>query len=96
MKKVIKIDETGLFIEDVLINENEEIPLDCIETPCPNGFYMPKWNGAKWVEGLTQEEIDELNNQPRELTEIEIQQQIINTLGQEIALLKLQFMMGGM
>src|SRR5690606_29706324 len=29
-------------------------------------------------------------------TEIEIQQEIINTLGQELALLKLQFMMGGM
>lgn len=22
-----------------------------IETPCPNGFYHPKWNGAAWVEG---------------------------------------------
>ena len=29
-------------------------------------------------------------------TEIEIQQDIINTLGQELAMLKLQFMIGGM
>jgi len=33
---------------------------------------------------------------PPKPTEIEIQQEIISTLGQELALLKLQFMMGGM
>ena len=33
---------------------------------------------------------------PPRPTETEIQQEIINTLGQELAQLKLQFMMGGM
>lgn len=75
MKKIIRIDETGLFIEDVLIKEDELIPTDCIEIYCPNGFYLPKWNGTEWVEGLTQDEIDALNNQPRELTEIELLQE---------------------
>jgi len=22
-----------------------------IETPCPDGFYLPKWDGKKWIEG---------------------------------------------
>lgn len=47
----------------------------------------------KWK---TKAEIEEENNKPKEPTESEKQQQIINTLGQELAQLKLQFMMGGM
>ena len=47
----------------------------------------------KWK---TKAEIEEENNKPKEPTELEVQKQIINTLGQELAELKLQFMMGGM
>jgi hypothetical protein len=64
MKKVLKIDNSGLFIEDVLIEDDEITPSDCIETECPNGFYKPKWNGAQWAEGLTQAEIDAIKNTP--------------------------------
>lgn len=54
-----KIDGTGLFAEDVIAND---IPLDAggnpdtahyIATPCPAGFYWPKWDGTQWVEGGT-------------------------------------------
>jgi hypothetical protein len=58
MKKVIKIDASGLFVEDVLIADDAETPSDCIDSVCPDGFYRPKWNGSQWVEGLTQAEID--------------------------------------
>lgn len=44
----------------------------------------------------TKQEIEEEKNRPKEPTELEIQQDIINALGQELAQLKLQFMMGGM
>lgn len=33
-----------------------------------NDFIKPKWNGVMWVENATQEEIDELNNQPQKPT----------------------------
>lgn len=60
MRKVIKIDSNGYFIEDVIL-ENEEItPEECIEIECPQGFYKPRWDGSRWIEGLTQEEIEEL------------------------------------
>lgn len=72
-----KIDETGLFLEDVIVeeipmitHEDEEGNLTLvpnplyIATPCEGGFYMPKWNGDIWVEGLTQQEIDDIKNQP--------------------------------
>lgn len=72
-----KVDENGLFIEDVILDEkpmieqNEESipsPYYIIET-VPNGFYHPKWNGLEWVEGATQEEIDKITKtQPQEPT----------------------------
>lgn len=51
-----------------------------ISTPIPNDLYFgedikPKWNfeEQKWVEGATQEEIDELTKpQPHEPTEIDL------------------------
>jgi len=65
MKKVTRIDNTGLFIEDIMIEIGEPIPKDCIETPCQDGFYRPRWNGNSWIEGLTPQEIEALiNGQP--------------------------------
>lgn len=96
---VARINENGYFIEDVILQKGEEIPSDCIKKrldTTERGYYRPKWTGTEWIEDMTQEEIDDLNNQPKEPTESEIQQQVINTLGQELAQLKLQFMMGGM
>lgn len=68
MKKVIKVDKNGLFVEDVIIKEDEKVPIDCIEYPCQNGFYTPKWTGTEWVEGLSQNEIDNINNRLKEPT----------------------------
>ena len=51
------IDEQGLFIEDAFVEDLTEFT---IETPCPSGFYRPRWNGTEWVEGLSEEEIAEL------------------------------------
>ena len=60
MQDKIRIDTiTGLFIEVVHPNIIGE---DIIETPCLIPFYLPKWNGTEWVEGMTQEEIDLLKN----------------------------------
>ena len=48
------IDSNGYFVEDAFVNE---LTAFTIETPCPDGFYLPKWDGAQWVEGKTAEEI---------------------------------------
>lgn len=54
-----KIDDTGLFVEDVI---TDVFPLDAngnpdtahyITTPAPEGFYWPKWDGLQWAEGGT-------------------------------------------
>jgi hypothetical protein len=42
------IDDDGYFIEDAFVDELTD---NTITTPCPEGFYLPRWNGTKWVEG---------------------------------------------
>jgi hypothetical protein len=63
--KLLKINtETGMFIEDVIlpsvptvtVNDPDGNPAQIpdpqyITTPCPAGFYWPRWDGEKWVEG---------------------------------------------
>lgn len=48
------IDSNSFFIEDAFVDELTEFT---IETPCPAGFYLPKWDGSKWIEGKTADEI---------------------------------------
>lgn len=50
MRKVIRIDEAGMYVEDVIIGEYEPVPEDYIETEVPQGFYHPRWDGEKWIE----------------------------------------------
>lgn len=59
------IDESGLFVEDAFV---EELTERTITTPCPDGFYWPRWDGEKWVEGgsppeLTPEQKEERYHQ---------------------------------
>ncbi len=100
MIQLRKIDEKGMFLEDVIADSvpylTEIVPVEetdtegntvvvdverplldesgnpipdphYIETPVPDGLQLwhPKWNGAEWVEGMSQEQIDELQNQPQ-------------------------------
>lgn len=71
MRKVLRIDSNGFFLEDVLLDDEEIIPSNCVEIQCPDGFYKPKWTGSEWIEGLTKEEIDTIKNQPQPKTEEE-------------------------
>lgn len=48
------IDGNGYFVEDAFVDELTEFT---IETHCPAGFYLPRWDGTQWVEGKTADEI---------------------------------------
>jgi hypothetical protein len=55
------ISNDGFFLrDDISYDTATEIALDV--TPS-QGFYRPRWDGAQWVEGMTQAEIDALKNQ---------------------------------
>lgn len=95
---LFKYDENGIYVCPIILEDvggNEDLS-STTEVEPPFHLHRAKWNGSEWIEDMTQEEIDALNNQPKEPTEIEKQQETINTLGRELAQLKLQFMMGGM
>ena len=77
MKYVRLIDSDGFFIGDDFV---EELTSLTIETPCEGGFYKPKWDGSKWIEGLTTTEINAIKNVVTPKTEIEeLQEQILAT-----------------
>lgn len=91
MRTVFRIDEEGYLLEAIPLNDGEVTPLDCVEV-IPDGevgksFHKYKWDGEKWVEGLTIEELEDINNQPPLLTE---EQKLIQQLQQENKLLKAQ------
>lgn len=72
MKRIVyKIDEEGFILWNTgtVIDEDEEIPegyyLQPLYEEGQSSFYKPRWDGEKWVEGATQEEIDELRQQSR-------------------------------
>lgn len=75
--------ETGMFLRDDFdFNPETEIGL---EVEPAQGFYLPKWDGEKWVEGKTQAEIDAIKADiPQEPTP----EQRIADMEAEIARLK--------
>lgn len=84
MKRIID-KHTFFFIrDDFTFDEETEIELD---VPPAQGFYHPKWNGTEWVEGLSQEDIDELTKPvpqpPTAVERIEFLEQAIIFLSME-------------
>lgn len=68
-----------------------EVPDGCItvQLPQPMPFYKPKWTGAEWVEGETEEEkaereekqlIESLKPSPQEIANAELEIKILTTL----------------
>jgi len=66
-----------MFVEDCISSERPMIEQEgvmkpdprYIDVPVPNGFFHPRWDGKKWVEGLSEEEINELKKpRPKEIS----------------------------
>lgn len=69
--------QTGMFLrDDFTFNEETEIGL---EVNPAQGFYHPKWDGEKWVEGATAEEIEALNIEivPEKISSRQLRYQLI-------------------
>jgi hypothetical protein len=88
MKQINQVDVTGLYIGPFIasdeqisrhLNPDDEFTLGLVVIdPIPEGFYKPKWNGLEWVEGLTEEQINFLENQPIPPTEIDLLKTEVN------------------
>lgn len=86
LKQVYEINEYGypkeIYVKDFDEEGNctEELAEDIITVDSPNGLYRAKWTGTEWIEGLSQEEIDEINNVPSLPTTEERLQQAEDTI----------------
>ncbi|MEH7511597.1 hypothetical protein V7146_02450 [Gottfriedia acidiceleris] len=85
MKQVYKFDEDGNYIEPVLIGDDEPIPSDCTELELPQPNYKPVFKDGSWVETITKEELEEIQNKPQAKSDFE-------ALKEENAALKQQVM----
>lgn len=65
-----KTDNDGNVIEWISVYKN--IPENSTEIPLPQPNWKPVWDGEKWVETITEEELEEINKpQPHKPSEIE-------------------------
>lgn len=101
--KLLKIDETGLFIEDVIVEEIPKIILRGVEandpmyiqTPCEGGFIHPRWNGTEWIEGASQEVLDAIEAEKHKLLPPTQDQRIKDLENMVVGLMDV-ILMGGM
>lgn len=74
------------YITHADLHYGGNLPVNAVSEAIPFGLFKPKWDGAKWVEGKTQAEIDEeafLNSLSPSADEIEIAEfeiKVLNTL----------------
>ena len=80
--RILSLD--GLFLRDDVVYD-AEIEM-AIETESPQGLYRPKWDGEKWVEDMTTDEIEALKvSEPPEPTAEErlagLEQAVLDMMG---------------
>lgn len=71
MKEVYRYDENGIYIEPVILQDGDNIPVNCTEVKPTGSFYKGKFQNGQWIESLTQAEIDKLVNAPASVSELE-------------------------
>ena len=71
MKRVFKIDSDGFYLEPVILQDNDKIPLNCVEIEPTGSFIKGKFLDGAWVEGATAKEITDLKNVPQPVSELE-------------------------
>nr|WP_312578213.1 hypothetical protein [Sedimentibacter sp.] len=93
-REVFEIDELGYITNKFLAKFDSEGNLleelaENIITVQPQSFYKPQWTGMEWVESLTQEEIDAINNVPQLPTEIELMRDYVLDVDYRLVMMEL-------
>jgi len=79
---VASIDTNGFFIGEIILEIGAVIPANCIDVRPKEGFYLPKWDGTSWIEGMTQVDINVIKNMVLPKTEVEsLREQLTETKG---------------
>jgi hypothetical protein len=70
MKQVVRIDDAGFYVEPVILEDNDRVPSDCVES-VPPSLYKARYVDGAWGEGASQAEIDALTSAPQPVSELE-------------------------
>lgn len=89
---ILQYQTIELHYQEVIPNGYTEIynyPECYTEVPVP-AYYKPVWDSEKWIETITEEELEEMNKpKPQEPTELEKLQDQVEFLTDQVAELKL-------
>lgn len=89
-KVFFEIDKNGFYLRDVILEINHKTGIfeadENLLQVRPIGFFKPKWDGEKWVEGKTEEEfleegfLNAINPTPEEIAKAERELEVIELL----------------
>jgi hypothetical protein len=88
MKQVFRFDNSGFYLEPVVLKSDEEVPADCTDVAPPDGLFKAKFILGKWVETLSKEEIGAILGARQPLSETD-------QLKKQLADLSFELMMNG-
>lgn len=82
IKEYSKVDEHGFWIDTIRLKFDSSsilspAPEGYFEANRPEGFRLPKWENSGWIEGATQEEIEQEENQPTTLDKIKQENEML-------------------
>lgn len=73
--QVIRVDGDGSIVEPLVVYNDEVLGDGIVKTPVPEGLYVPKWDGSKWVEGADDAYKKTVDTPGSALTDIEVLQE---------------------
>lgn len=85
LREVFEIDQNGYITEKYVVefdeegNCLEELAENIVVTSPPDGLYRAKWTGNEWIEDMTQEEINALNQLTAEQEIAQLKMQLYET-----------------
>ncbi|MBO0962933.1 hypothetical protein J1P26_24995 [Neobacillus sp. MM2021_6] len=71
IEQVSIVDDQGNYLEPLLVFPYDVLPVNLVRDPVPEGLYQPRWDGAKWVEGLSEDELRNRQLQNIPISEID-------------------------
>ncbi len=95
MIQVWEIDNEGYFTGESDFKEERELTQFDVTEAIDVGYIKAKWNGSKWIEGATEEEIKQFEEEmfkPPEPTELEKLKELVLEQ-QEEALLQSEYLL---
>lgn len=84
MKQIFRFDSDGFYVEPIILQDDEQVPEDCTEDQPEDGLFKAKFVDGRWVESLTEDQINEIKNAPQPKTELDLLKEKQNLIQQAL------------